>query len=305
MKILFVSDIEPNLALMKIAGDKVTQGNEVSINISNPDIVYCSWAFEKHASQNILDSYKGIETYQGGFYVDPKIVLPSNIEHSMPYYPLYENGSTIPRMGYTSRGCNKNCPWCIVTQKEGRLKDNAPISEFWDKKDQRLILLDNDFINSPKFGVNSEYIIHNNLIVNFHQGLNIRSLTEQKAYYLSLMNSRLSDLKTPGAYFAWDNTKDEKQIFKGFELMENYWPLSRFNFYVLGGYPNGDEFNDLYYRCKVLTQKGLRPYIMPYNDDVHRDIKDLKRCINTGKWRSRGLDYSWKHYTRRRRKIIT
>lgn len=303
MRVLFVSDMEPNPALMKIARDEVNKGNEVGINISNPDVVYCSWVFQRNARQTTLERFKGTETKEGGFYVDPKVLLPDDIEHLMPYYPLYENGSTNPRMGYTSRGCNGNCPWCIVTDKEGRLHDNGPISEFWDGKDPRLYLLDNDFIGSPNRKKNTDFMVENKIKINYHQGLNIRKVTDKIVREIVLTDPYLVDFKTHGCFFAWDDTKDEKRILKGIECMVQYWPASRLNFYVLGGFPNGNEFDDLYYRCKVLTGLGIRPYVMPFNDDVIRDIKDLKRCINTGIWKKRGLDEAWRIYTRRRRKI--
>ncbi len=297
--ILFISDITPNLALMKLAQEEVNQGNKVFTKHPNPHKIYCSWVFKKSVNnQTRLDTFKNVDIQEGGFYVDPSKRLPTNIEHLMPYYPLYENGETIPRMGYTSRGCNNNCPWCIVTKKEGRLRDAARIEEFWDAKDKRLFLLDNDFLNSPRYKENMDFLIEHQIKVNFHQGLQIRGITQRQAADLSVVNSYLSNFKDLGAFFAWDNIKDESKVLEGIELLRQYWPKRYINFYVLGGFPNGDEFKDVYYRCKVLTDKGIRPFVMPYNT-ANKKIRGLKRCISLGTWKKLGLDRAWKEYTYR------
>jgi len=296
MKVLLLSDIENNPALMKIARHEVNQGNEVGLNFQNPDIIYCSWIFKKNVNnQTRLDAFKNIEVHEGGFFVDPTITLPDHIEHLMPYYPLYEDGETIPRMGYTSRGCNNKCPWCIVWRKEGRLKDHAPINEFWDGKDQRLYILDNDFTNSPNYRKNMDVLIEHQIKGNFHQGLNIREITEGQASDLSTVNSYLSNFKHRGAFFAWDLTKDEDKVLKGIEKVLQHWQSSYLNFYVLAGFPSGNEFEDIFYRCKVLTDLNIRPYVMPYEKANHK-IRQLKRCISAGTWRKKGLERAWKEW---------
>ena len=283
---------------MKLARYEVNKGNKVFTRYPNPDKIYCSWIFERSVNnQSRLDNFKDIEIHEGGFYVDPKIILPEDIEHLMPYYSLYgrKGGTTIPRMGYTSRGCNNNCPWCIVTKKEGRLRDNAPIEEFWDAKDNRLFLLDNDFLNSPNYKKNMEFLIEHQIKVNFHQGLNIRGITHRQASDLSVVDSYLSNFKDRGAFFAWDDKKDEKRVMRGIEMMLHHWTRRHINFYVLGGYPNGDEFDDVFYRCKILTEERIRPYIMPYYT-ANKRIRALKRCISTGTWRKYGLEKAWNNY---------
>jgi hypothetical protein len=295
-EILLLSDLKQNLALMKIARHEVNKGNKVYTKHNSPDKIYCSWAFENSLNgQSRLDEFKDIEIIEGGYFVDPSIILPDNIEHSMPYYPLYENGSTIPRMGYTSRGCNNKCPWCIVWRKEGRLKDHAPINEFWDGKEQRLFILDNDFINSPRFRENIDYIIENDIKVNVHQGMNIRGITDTQAELITSIGNYTSSFKSRGTFFAWDRTKDEAKVLRGIEKLREFWPISYFNFYVIAGFPNGDEFDDIYYRCKVLTEQGIRPYVMPY-EKANKKIRQLKRCVSLGTWRKRGLDRAWAEY---------
>lgn len=296
-KVLLLSDTSQNLALMKLARYEVDQGNEVFLKCLNPDRVYCSWVFKKSVDGQIrLDVFKNTEVHEGGFYVDPSKLLPDHVEHLVPYYSLYEsNGQTIPRMGYTSRGCDNKCPWCIVWRKEGPLRDHAPIQEFYDGEDPRLYILDNDFLRSPKYRENMDFLIEKQLKVNFHQGLNIRGITERQVSDLSAINSYLSNFKDLGAFFAWDRTRDEDVILTGIEKVLYYWSPRYLSFYVLGGFPNGDEFDDVYYRCKVLTELGIRPYIMPY-EKANKMIRALKRCISIGTWRKKGLDLAWKEY---------
>ena len=281
---------------MKLARHEINIGNKVYIECENPNKIYCSWVFKKNVeTKGRFDEFVGVDIQEGGYYVDPTKTLPDVIEHLMPYYPLYENGSTIPRMGYTSRGCNNKCPWCIVWHKEGGLKGHAPISEFWDGQDQRLYILDNDFLNSPKFEENIAFIVENDIKVNIHQGMNIRGITDEQAENLTKANNYTSSFKSKGAFFAWDRTKDEDKIMKGVEILLQHWPSSYLHFYVIAGFPNGDEFEDIFYLCKVLTDMGIRPYVMPY-EKANKKIRQLKRCVTTYTWRKHGLERAWKEY---------
>ena len=121
----------PNLALMKISAYHKFNGDEVGFNVQNPDKVYISCIFSRNRTKAI-----GIPTLfrcvceLGGYGINDK-QLPSEVEHIMPDYDLYRCDYSF---GFTTRGCIRNCDFCIVPKKEGKIKFNADIYEFWDKR---------------------------------------------------------------------------------------------------------------------------------------------------------------------------
>jgi len=65
----------------------------------------------------------------GGSGVNLSRKLPSEIEVCFPDYSLYSHTSYA--LGFLTRGCPKKCVFCVVPQKEGRLKSQvAKLSGF-------------------------------------------------------------------------------------------------------------------------------------------------------------------------------
>ena len=71
---------------------------------------------------------------QGGTGYGPGENLPHEIEHIRPDYFLY------PRFrrshGFLSRGCPRNCGFCIVSKARRRSVRVADLSEFWNGEEE-------------------------------------------------------------------------------------------------------------------------------------------------------------------------
>ena len=259
----------PNLALMKLSTWYKQQGHTIDLIKGIPttkpleqyDKVLISCIFYQNREQ-VLDYASQFDNVQiGGSGFDYNIVLDQDIEHIMPDYSLYNLDYSI---GFTSRGCIRNCGFCVVPEKEGFIRDNAPISEFHYPEHKKIILLDNNFQASPKWRENIEYLIEHDLKVNFNQGLDIRILDYDFASQLAQTKYYNWTFKRKGLHFAFDDLRYEKQIWAGIDLLENVGVnLKDVLFYVLIGY-NTTEEEDLY-RINSLYERGVRPYVMPYN----------------------------------------
>jgi len=109
----------PNLALMKISAYWKFHGHEVGFNITDPDMVYIScvftWNRYKVAAATM---YPKAQINIGGSGIDLNKELPVAIDEMPPDYSLY--GITNTSYGFTSRGCIRNCHFCIVHAKEGQ-----------------------------------------------------------------------------------------------------------------------------------------------------------------------------------------
>lgn len=270
----------PNLALMKISAWYKQRNYEVDLIKGIPstaplntyDKVLISCIFYQNR-ERVLDYASQMDNVQiGGSGFDYNIILDNDVEHIMPDYSLYGIDYSL---GFTSRGCIRNCEFCVVPEKEGMVHDNAPISEFLHPDHKKIVLLDNNFQASPNWEHNINFLIDNELKVNFNQGLDIRLLDKKFAEKLVRTKYYNWTFKRRTLHFAFDDLRYEKQIWKGIDILEEVGiKLKDVLFYILIGF-NTTEEEDLY-RVNSLYERGVRPYIMPYNQHKSK----LTRWVN-------------------------
>ena len=270
IRLVDIDSIIPNLALMQISAYHKTIGDTVGFDIEDPDIIYVSCIFDKNASQarGIQSLYPNAEIILGGsgFFdknnpTNPdfqrKIPLPA--QKIKPDYTLY------PKMdydlGFTTRGCFRSCPFCIVRAKEGSIKKWQHISEFHDPKHKTVHLLDNNIYAAHDwFFENTDYVLENNLKLRVLPGFDIRILTEEIA-------DRLKQIRWDGMLnFAWDCIGDEKSVLRGIEILKQFgFDLKhKVGFYVLVEFDSTHE-QDLY-RCRKLKEAGVNAFVMQYKE---------------------------------------
>lgn len=241
----------PNLALMKLSSYHKTKGDEVYLNfpLQQPDITYASCVFTWNAKKRAQVPDGAIV---GGSGIDLKAKLPSEVEHIMPDYSLYPGIDYS--MGFTSRGCIRKCPWCIVPEKEGNIKPWARIYEFWDRRHRKIVLLDNNLLAAPNWRRTMEDLIAEGIEVDFNQGLDIRLVNEDTVDYLKRA-------KTKQMRFAFDNIAYESAVRKGIELLlANGLGSRKLRFYFLYGF----EDDMCVERVKILASYNVEVYPMGY-----------------------------------------
>ena len=103
----------PNLALMKISAWHKKQGDNVEwgIPMLEYDKVYLAKVFTDSDDFNTV--IHANEIIKGGTGYDLKNELPAEIESIYPDYSLYNITDTA--YGFLTRGCPRNCPFCMVT----------------------------------------------------------------------------------------------------------------------------------------------------------------------------------------------
>ena len=278
----------PNLALMKLSAYHKARGDEVFFNsplFCEPGITYASCVFTWNAKRrNGLSP----DTIVGGSGIDLKAELPPEVEHMMPDYSLYPNVAPPWKdssIGFTSRGCIRKCPWCVVPQKEGGIRPVARIYEFWDRRHRKITLLDNNLLAAPNWRVTMEDLIAEDLEVDFNQGLDIRLLNEENVQYLKRVN-------TKKLRFAFDDIGYEKALRRGIELLlESGLGSRKLEIYVLYGFGNDDTDVE---RMVILHPYNVDAYPMDYrgNDgkESARRIKKIPDLLwhgprrNINKW---------------------
>lgn len=272
MRVLLV-DVDskiPNLALMKISAYHKNMGDTVGFNITNPDVVYVSCLFTKNKEQSlgIRKLYPNVEIRFGGSGINNN-KLPDLLEFQYPDYDLYP--STYSQ-GYTTRGCIRKCPWCIVQDKEGKHERQLHAALFHDNRFKTIMIMDNNWLaDKDWFFSNTDYILDEKLKIIEH-GMDIRLVNKEIAYQLNQLRWE-KPMK-----FAFDQPRDEKAVIKGIKILNDVGIdlKHKVQFYVLVGYNTTHE-EDLH-RLRLLRKQGVGAYVMQYSRNAN--TRKLARWAN-------------------------
>lgn len=172
----------------------------------------------------------------------------------------FEYTYTDAYLGYTTRGCHRNCEFCAVRKFEPEYKDYIDIKGMMEEvKDQygekqNLILMDNNILHSAKFDKIIDDIIYlgffkgakfgktkRKRFVDFNQGLDARLLTEDRM-------KRLAEIPLEPMRLAFDGIKFKKSYVKAVRLAHKYGQKNMSN-YILYNYKDTPE--DFYERLRI------------------------------------------------------
>ena len=139
----------PNLALMKLSAWHKSKGDSVEwyspMFSGHMDKVYMSKVFTFTPDfPYYVDADEVVKAGTG--YKDYDTVLPDEIEHTFPDYSLYP--SCDHAIGFLTRGCIRNCPWCVVPKKEGKLRPNVTWQNIKRPDSNWITFLDNNVLAS-------------------------------------------------------------------------------------------------------------------------------------------------------------
>lgn len=139
----------PNLALMKLSAWHKNNGDSVEwyspMFSGHMDKVYMSKVFTFSPDfQYYIDAEEIVKAGTG--YKDYTTVLPDEIENTFPDYSLYPQADYA--IGFLTRGCIRNCPWCVVPKKEGKLHAVNTWQNIKRPDSKRILFLDNNVLAS-------------------------------------------------------------------------------------------------------------------------------------------------------------
>lgn len=264
----------PNLCLMKLSAYHKNRGDAVEwwTPEGHYDLLYKSRVFTDTYSRDTTTTTNADEVICGGTGYGPGPDLPDAAEHSRPDYALYPQFSDTA-YGFLSRGCPRNCGFCIVSGKEGRQSHQvADLSEFWTGQ-REIKLLDANLLACPDHDRLLLQLADSRAWVDFSQGLDIRLITPENA-------TLLNRVRTKAVHFAWDDPNvDLTPYFRRFLDLTNIRDSRRRRVYVLVNYGSTHE-QDLY-RVNTLRGLGYDPYVMVYDRPSAPLItRQLQRWVN-------------------------
>jgi len=268
MKILLV-DIDskiPNLAFCKIEKYYLDKGHEVyrylpGIN-KEADKIYvsCVFSWNKEKCDEWLN--QGAEVGGSGF--DLHKTLPLEIEEVEPKINI----------GFTTRGCIRNCYFCIVPRKEGKIRVVGDIYNIWDGRSKELVLLDNNILALPEHFIKiTQQLIKEGLRVDFNQGLDHRLLTPEICKLLLKLKHKNNQIK-----FAFDDLRYKPSVLRALKVLRaaglKDWG-SRWLVYV----GKQDTFENVYERLSLLRKHKQMAFVMR-----DREIYNKKEFIMLAAW---------------------
>jgi hypothetical protein len=261
----------PNLALLKLSTWYKNKGD---------DVVYIDLSTLK------VDRWFGSKIFMGGSGYDINAKLPDDIECQIPDYNLFKMDYSI---GFTSRGCIRDCKFCIVKEKEGNFFD-CDFSK--DIKHSKYLMMDNNFLASSKWKEKMKYFIDNKIKVSFNQGLDIRLIDNEKAKLLSKVRSYCRKFINKRYYFSFDDPKLETIFKDKIKILLKYIKPQYVMIYILVGY--NTSFNEDYKRFEIVRSFNCDPYIMIFNNKRDKKLRNFARWVNKRIYKSD----SFKNYER-------
>jgi len=294
MKVLII-DIDsriPNLALKKVEKYHKNRGDEVIWDMplfkDVADKIYVSCVFTKNKSR--CDFWEGIAAIGGSGY-SLEIVLPPEIDAIKPRI----------NYGFTTRGCIRNCKFCIVPRKEGKIHIVGDLLDLWDGESKQVIVMDNNILAVPS---HFEFICNqareNKIKLDFNQGLDHRLLTPE------ILESMTSISHTEYR-FAFDHPSMFTSVDKAINLLKASG-INRANWYVLVGFDT--TYKQDLDRVNYLKERNQRAYIQRYETHFREPFYSvLARWVNQphlfiGMTWQEFLDYPRKDHRRLRDAII-
>ena len=279
----------PNLALMKISAWYKAHGHSVEwyspMFSGHMDKVFMSKVFTfSNDFEYYIDADEVIKAGTG--YKDYKTVLPEKMEHIFPDYTIYPQADYA--IGFLTRGCIRNCPWCVVPKKEGELTAYDTWQNIKRPDSKRILFLDNNVLASDH-GIRQIEELSKNIYIyiDFNQGLDARLIDDGIAKMLAACKwdtfLRIS-CDTPNMIPIVEKAVDK--------LKANGLSPQKVFVYTLV-----QDVDEAHERIMAIHKMGAQPFAQPYRDfDGGEPTREQKRLARWCNMKAVFKTVDWKDY---------
>ena len=267
----------PNLALMRLAAYHKARGDSVEwfAPLARYNRVYASKVFTFTPD----DPYLPPDVVRGGTGYDIRSRLPEEVEACAPDYSIYPDFKEA--IGFLTRGCVNNCPWCVVPEKEGGIHIVGDIETVAQGR-KRVLLFDNNFLAAPRefIAEQVEKMRRLKLRVDFNQATDARLYNEDSARIMA----RVPWIRHPR--LSCDTDAMIPHVLNAVRLLrKNGWTYEVF-VYILA---TNEGIPSALHRIQSLTSADhyIIPFVMPFRD-LHSEANPPgRRLRNLARWCNR------------------
>ena len=171
----------PNLALMKLSAYHKAHGD--TVEWWNPMLTYDRVYSSKVFTFTPENPYLPEDTIKGGTGYGKLDELPPDVDAMFPDYSIYPDCKHA--IGFLTRGCIRNCPWCVVPRKEGKIRPYRTWREIKRPDSRDIVFMDNNVLACRHGLEQIEDMIGEAVRVDFNQGLDARLITDDVAGMLA------------------------------------------------------------------------------------------------------------------------
>lgn len=302
----------PNLALMKLSSYFKKQGKRVVIAgkdwfIKGVKTVYASCVFFTPQSRNKvtkLRDFYGKRIDVAGSGVDLKRRLPEEIENATADFGLYPELKDRA-IGFLTRGCPFECPFCIVPIKEGKTRQVSDLDELLQGR-HKLILLDDNILSHPKAAEFLEEMVRRDIQVNFNQTLDIRLVNKKNARLLRQLRCSNVRFSRHVYHFSMNSLRDMELIRRKYHQL-GFGNSDNVEFICMYGY-NTTLAEDVRRFCFLRALPGAYVFVQCYkpipggphpdlsdffDDDADKHIDELIKIVFPQNMKSMEKYYRW------------
>lgn len=270
----------PNIPLMKLSTHYKKTGCQIDlqtlkisyypnrkkfkvVNAESYDKVFVSSIFFGNLDYVSITGCENVE--YGGTGYSIKKPLPPDIDSEKCDYSIYPKNETS--YGFITRGCIRNCKFCVVPQKEGKIRQVNNIEDIIQHK--KVKFLDNNILAHPSHETILKELVDKKIKCQFNQGLDIRLITHKNAGLLSKLNYI-------GEYiFAFDDLAHEKKVEDGLEIFKKYVDREWKEKFFVYCHPDMSISDDILYRIYWCRDRKVLPYLMRDVSCWNSEHKDL------------------------------
>lgn len=263
----------PNYALMKISAWHKAQGD--SVEWWNPLMTYDRVYSSKVFTFTPENPYLPENTIKGGTGYGLYNELPQEIDSIFPDYSIYP--SCDYAIGFLSRGCIRNCPWCVVPKKEGKIRPYRSWRDIKRPNSNKIVFMDNNVL-ACRPAVDELWdmaLCGEDIHIDFNHGVDARLITPEIADVFS----RLKWIRF--IRMSADTDAMLGTVLKAVDLLGKFGvkPYRIFVYVLVQDIESAER------RAIALRDAGVEVFAQPYRDftsnkEPDENLKRLARWVN-------------------------
>lgn len=258
--------VYPNLAICKLTAWHRSHGDHVewydALLGGHYDKVYVSKIFVFTPDYPYAIHADAVE--YGGTGYDIKKVLPKDVDDMQPDYSLYPDVDNNTSYGFLSRGCPNHCAWCIVPEKEGRIRPYWDIERVANGR-KHVVLMDNNILGLREYAMEQMRKASSlGLHIDFNQAMDARLVDDDVAGVMAKTKWIKNRIR-----FGCDTSSQIHHCIKAMDMIRQHGFRGDFMIYTMLHGTFAECYNRInVFRDRLTNRIGSQcyPYAQPYRD---------------------------------------